>query len=389
METSSESKTITMSFNVVGKNLTHLIRTCWIEGRILPALDIIESSGCPEHFWLDVFTGKVKMEGQSKDDTLHIERDNTTMHENVDISFEAMNNRMIKELKKHSIMYANADARMRYWPFRMDIIGASYKTGKLGVYRETDENTFAKDKRIVESSGKILAELEPFFKQIYALKGLSIVDIDWSDVTESIQEFDYYHPAYLPEMKRIARTGESVPSTNLKTEFGLKNLDNMVENDIMNGTVIAKAEESKKQIDKIKEERKHEKITPFGLEIPEVTNAWIDRNGNFYGDFRDSIMFTLVHIEMGDRFIEDGIIPEELNVESEGNPSRYLEMTGWLKLSANQFYYLPRNEKLKVSSAQLKTVIKYAKIRGLDHINTGYFMKNVPIKDISEESFQM
>ncbi|MCK9575713.1 MAG: hypothetical protein WC979_02320 [Candidatus Pacearchaeota archaeon] len=386
METTTK-RSIKMSFNVNGENMTRLIRTCWSEGRIQPAINIIESCGCPEQFWLDVFTGNAKMEGNSNEDTLHIEPDTESFHDGVDITFDGMNNRMVAELKKHSILYANADSRMKYWPLRMDGMGVSYKTGKLGDYEELNGNTFAKDKTVVQKSGLILTELKPFFQYIYPMKDKSMFDIDWSDVADKIETFDYWHPNYLPIMSDRAKNGKDMPVADLKEELTGRALGKYT--DILGepSTVLAQQFTKEQEIESKK--RLQSVISPFGLDIPEVTNAWIDRNGNFYGDYRSSIMFTLIHLEMADKIYDAGLIPAELNVDCKNDPAKFIESTGWIKLSANQFFYYPKNLKLQITKQQLKTIKEYAKHRNMNSVNLGYFDKNYPIEKLTIESFNL
>lgn len=378
MET-TEKRTIKMTFNVNGENITNLIRDCWAECRILPAINIIESCGCPEQFWLDVFTGNAKIEGNSNDDTLHVERDNSTMNNGIDITFDAMNKRMIDEFIKQSIIYANADARMKYWLLRCDYIGVSYKTGKLSG--QPDGNTYEKDKRLVVSAGRALAEMKPFFTKIYPLKGLSLYDLPYHRVEAELEEFDFFHPNYLPVMEDRVKNGKDVQSTTGKNELEASLRDSKYKPTVgfISDAISDIAERPKKE---------REKLKPYGIDVEYVENAWIDRNGIFWGSDRSSIGFELVHINLAEQMHADGIIPEELTVETKGSPEKYLEHTGWVKLSANQFLYYPRNHRLKLSDAQLKTIKKYAQIRNMTHVNIGYFDKNIEINSLTKEMFE-
>jgi len=121
METKSEVKT--MQFNVVGENMTRLIRTLWCEGRVSVAFNVANDCGCPEKFWMKLCTGQAKMVGQSKDDTLGVENDDTKKHDGIDITLDAMVKRFEDAYVKKSILFINADNRMRYWPLIMGLEG--------------------------------------------------------------------------------------------------------------------------------------------------------------------------------------------------------------------------------------------------------------------------
>lgn len=394
MPTESKEKGTTryVSFGIDGEHMTRLLRNLWVEGRIQPAINIIDSCGCPENFWLNVFTGKAKMIGNSKDNTLRICKDSATYWNSEPLSFESRDTRFITQFIKHSIKYANADARMKYWPLRMDIIGVAYKTGKRGDYEQTRHQTFEKDKKIVENSGRELAELKPFFTYIYPLMGKSLYDIPWHSVEEELDtEFlDYYHPNYLPVMNDRVKNGKKVQTVNGKDELEKTTLGKypMPKSGEISDTIRYQNKPTDEEVEQIK----HEPITPFGIDIPNITNAWIDRNGNFYGDRRSSIMFTLIHIELAEKMQEDGIIPTYKNMpiwkNGKPEPSRYLEGTGWIKLSANQFLYYPENIRLKVTQSQINTIKKYAKIRNLKGVNIGYFDKNLPIDELTIKTFE-
>lgn len=373
------TKTRTLSFGIEGESMTDIIRTCWIEGRILPALNIIRDCGCPEQFWLKVFTGELKMAGNSADDTLHLEEDDRTTHQDTPISFEEMDKRMVKEFIKQSVIYANADARMKYWSLRMDSIGVSYKTEKRFSNYEELGATFAIDKIAAEKSGSALAELKPFFTYVYPLMGKSLFDIPYHKVQMELEEFDYFHPNYLPVMTDRVKNGKKVQTTNLEDELTSRAFGKVKDKPGHVSTAITLQEE-------LVERKKV--IEPSGIEHPDIQNAWIDRKGNFYGSLRFSIGFELVHLNMADDFLEAGILPKELNAECKDNPSAYMEQTGWIKLSSNQFLFYPRNANLKVSPAQIRTIAKYARIRNMQSVNIGYFDKNVSIENLSQESFE-
>lgn len=378
-----------MSFSVDGEHMTRLLRTLWVEGRIQPALNIIESCGCPEQFWIKLFTGKAKMVGNSGDDSLGIVDDDTEYHDSIKLSFDSLNDRMVKDFIKNSVLYANADARMKYWPLRMDVIGVAYKTGKRGEYKETHGTCFSRDKVSVERAGAALVELKPFFTYIYPLMGKSIYDIPWHKVEEQMEEFDLYHPNYLPVMSDIAKNGKKVPTVDLKDELTGRGVGKYsTPAGKISDVIKHQTQPSPQELESVKKE----KLKPMGLDDPNVTNAWIDRNGNFYGDRRFSVMFTLVHIELADKMQDDGIIPKyaDMPIWNNGKPEpcQYLEGTGWIKLSANQFLYYPKNYKLKVTQAQINTIKKYAKVRNLQGVHIGYFDKNVPVDELTIETFE-
>lgn len=384
-----ESTTHYMSFSVEGENMTRLLRTLWCEGRIQPAINIIESCGCPEQFWIKLFTGKAKMVGNSSDGSLGIVDDDTEYHDSIKLSFDSLNDRMVKDFIKNSINYANADARMKYWPLRMDGKGMSYKTGTMGTYEELHGQTFEKDKKIVKLAGRNLVELKPFFTYVYPLMGKSLYDLPWDSVVEQLEDFDLYHPNYLPVMSDIAKNGKPVPTVDLHDELAGRGIGKYsTPAGKISDVIKFQTQPSEQEIETVKKER----LKPMGLDDPTIENAWIDRNGRFYGDRRYSVMFTLVHIELAEKMQEDGIIPsyEDMPIWADGKPqpSQYLEGTGWIKLSSNQFLFYPRNNKLKVTDAQIQTIEEYAKIRNMKTVNIGYFDKNVPIEILTPNSFE-
>jgi hypothetical protein len=365
------------SYKISGEGLTNIIRQTWAEGRLSVALDICEDSGAPQETHIDICTGKQKILGVGD---LWLEKDTMTEYCGFDITLESTINRLEEKYVKLHIQFANAELRMRYFTLRCDFDGITYRNpsgAEKFMYSDVGVSTYDKDQVIINRVGRELAELEPLFSILYPLVGKTSKDIPYHRfLDEEIFEPDLEHPYYLPNLRKN------------KNEIIEKDIEG--KETIIGGIVVF----PKKSIEIDQTEkgklpnlsdykvREFRPISPDGIDDPYIENAWIARNGDFYGDMRMSIGSVFVHIEMAERLSANGIIPK-----TPISPEKYMEESGWIKLSNNEVHYYPKSEKTDYSSAQIKTLILYAKVRGLLEITIGSFGTKVKIEDLGKLTY--
>jgi len=364
----------TVHFRVNGEGLTNLIRQTWAEGRLSVAFDLCEDSGAPPETHIDICTGKKKICGVGD---LWLDPDNQTHFGSTDISLESTVERLENRYVKLHNDFSNADLRMRYFTLRCDWAGIKYrnsdkgqvaalaeaKMGRVGYYSSDgpDINTYSSDKIVIERVGKELAEMEPLFSILYPLVGKDFSDIPYHRLSvDDIFEPDIDHPYYLPNLKDNKENIKVYPKKSIE-------------------------EESQKHTTPAghlpvysipKEDKEIRPIVPEGIDNPYVENAWISRNGEFYGDMRMSIGGVFVHIELANRLSENNIVPD-----NDGNPESLMEENGWIKLSRNEVLFHPKDD-IDYSNEQIETLKKYAKYRKLDDITIGYFGKKIKVKNL-------
>ena len=283
---------------------------------------------------------------------------------NLKITVERLEDRYVKLHNE----FSNADLRMRYFTLRCDWAGIQYRNSEKSsiVVINNEKNGpapygYNSDKLIIERTGRELAELEPLFSILYPLVGKNMSDVPYHRISgEDIFEPDLDHPYYLPnpvEKKNDIKTysRKSIEDDTTTKPHHLPEL--------------------------VTEPKEIQPIVPEGIDNPFVDNAWISRDGDFYGDMRMSIGGVFVHIELADRLLENNIIPKSETM----SPEHYLEHAGWIKLSRNEVLFFPDGDK-DYTSYQIETLKKYAKVRKLDEITIGYFGKKIKVKDLDSLS---
>jgi hypothetical protein len=363
-------------FEMNGQGLTNLIRQTWAEGRLSIALSLCEDSGAPAESHIDICTGKQKIAGVGD---LHLEPDNITSWCGHDITLEASVNRLEEKYVKLHTQFANADLRMRYFTLRCDWAGIKYRNPKMELYPEF---TYDKDQVTINRVGKELAELEPLFSVLYPLVGKTMSDVPYDRFTEEeIFEPDLDHPYYLPNLKKnknevYKQEDPDGPKTITGgiPVFPKKAIETEAYKDL---TEKGELPEITNHL-----EKEIEPIFPWGIDDTYVENAWISPDGEFYGDARLSIGSVYVHIEMADRLLENNIIPKS----ETKSPEEYMEYVGWIKLSRNEVLFHPKDG-IDYTSSQIKTLKRYAKVRGLDEITIGAFGNKVKVKNLDSLTY--
>lgn len=215
-----ETETQTLKFQVHGDFLTDLIRSLWVESDLYACTNILEASGCPKEYWLDVVTGKLTMTGIN---TLNLADDDATEKHTIPLNIEDSVKRFEKAYVNQQIIYNQAHVRLSYWPFRMDIEGVHYKTGKyttdLGYNSSVDE-------KIIEKSAEVLVRLSPLFDWIYPIIGKELKDFDHSEILDALymteQQCDWDHPRLLFNMRDKHRKGKGLDTYNVRSLFDLE-----------------------------------------------------------------------------------------------------------------------------------------------------------------------
>ena len=363
-----------VNFRINGEGLTEIIRQTWAEGRLSVALTLCDDSGAPPETHIDICTGKQKICGVGD---LWLESDNETKFGNIDISVEATVERLEDRYVKLHNEFSNADLRMRYFTLRCDWAGIQYrnsekgqvaaiaeaKQGRVGYYSSNGpaQYTYNSDNLTIQNVGRELAELEPLFSILYPLIGKNMSDVPYHRISgEDIFEPDLDHPYYLPNLVEKKNDIKTYSRKSIEDDTTTKphHLPELVT-----------------------EPKEIQPIVPEGIDNPFVDNAWISRDGDFYGDMRMSIGGVFVHIELADRLLENNIIPKSETM----SPEHYLEHAGWIKLSRNEVLFFPDGDK-DYTSYQIETLKKYAKVRKLDEITIGYFGKKIKVKDLDSLS---
>jgi len=361
-------------FKVNGEGITDLIRQTWSEGRLSVALDLCEDTGAPKESHIDICTGKQKICGVGD---LWLEPDNTTKHCGIDITLETTIKRLEDKYVHLHNEFANADLRLRYFTLRCDYAGIKYRNPKLEPTPPL--HTYSKDELIIKKVGKELAELEPLFTILYPLIGKRISDLPYHRLTDDeIFEPELDHPYYLPNLKKNKDflIGWDIDGKRTITGgipvFPKKAIETESITPLTDDGQLPKLTD---HITIDKEEIRP--IVPEGLNDPYVDNAWISRDGDFYGDPRLSIGGVYVHIELAERLLENNIIPKSETM----SPERYLEHIGWIKLSRGEVLFNPKDD-IDYTSYQIETLKKYATIRELSDITIGYFGKKVKLENL-------
>ena len=365
-----------VSFNISGKNIMPLIRQMVdTEYRIAPAMDIIEDCGVPQEKIIDVILNKLKIEGDSKSNTLHLEEVNQTKE-----NYNKWINNCCKLFAKLSTQITLIQERLYYYTLLIDYRGVGYRNDKA-TFTAINGNTRNKDLKELKKFAHQLGEIEPLISKIFPVLSIPITYLDsfleeaYSDVEEEMEKIQELkeHPNFLPNINKYGRIEKYIPVKEFKTKKKY-NYDTQFNEDVAVGSLDDVIEKPKKV------EEPFEKIIPFGLDIDIVDTAWISPNGSFYGKF--GMSYQLIHLELTEKLQDSGIIPK-----SEKNADLWLERNGWIKLSQGRLL-ASYEYKEEITKNQIRTLKTYAEIRKLERILIGMVGKTYPVNKLDELSME-
>ena len=333
-----------MTFNINGENMTNLIRTTFVEGRLSVSKDLCDGCGLPEEYWIPVCTGTSKMIGDSNDNSLSVEDDDTKSHNGINIDLESIVARFEQKFAEFQLDFINAETRIRYYTLRVDYEGVLYRSDskRIPIHGDTPRYSLKSDKFSVECIGEKLSEMEPLFSWLYPALNKDPHNYMMEDYidTEHIFQPDMEANYYLPNMRN-----------NIKTVSG-----KMVEEEYLNSSIEP---HTLPNVSKFIRNQEH-KITNVDLntskenywgiktgldkdsEITQKYINWFNTGGNIKCD--DIDLVKTIPLNIGDGVIYyEGKDLRKLIGSRNGNEIT-LKINTWIGISLNAIHYYGRLE---------------------------------------------
>lgn len=303
--------TNTLLFWTTGDDMTRLIRDMWNSGEIDKAVNLCSS--VPLNIAIDICTGKLKLSGDTRegDHTLDVVEDKQETYFTVE--------NQIDTLEKMFVYFTDYNSALKR---QMNII-SSFHNSESRKYKKRKYG--APSPKDIDKSIYLNNEI----KVKKALKGLEIL---YPLVNKSISNLPIY---------KLGEYYSTIESERIENTIR-ENEEEKAWRDTYN--------KKEMKLNKYRiSDKPPIKPEPSKITNKDVTNGWIDLDGQFYCcGFQG-------HRELADDMKYHKIIPEHLELNNEN----FLERQGWCKLSANQIISYSYKRKELLTKKQVDTIVGF------------------------------
>lgn len=281
--------------------MTNVIRDMWNSMLVKGALEICRDGGMTNEQGVELCTGKLKLEGDTRkgDHTLEVMPDDAETHFTIERQIEQLEDKFIFYTDQASFL--NRQMKLGTLPTAR---AASYRINCIGHSQMQQDDRILKD---VSAKAKNIIE---GLTLLYPMIGKSIADIP-------VEKLGTIFSA--PEQETWDSAWEAVHQR--------------VFNEASGRHMTLEAPPKKKKV----LVRDNDKFFSFA-------NGWISPPGDFYG------CGWMGHISLGDDLADNGLIAEERD------PTKKMEELGWMKLQDNRFIIIAREP----TQSQIDMILEYS-----------------------------
>jgi hypothetical protein len=276
-------------FWTTGPDFTHTLRDLWDSNLVYSAITICLDGGMDVEAAVKVCTGKLKLEGDTRngDHTLDVVEDNTPPLFDIEKQITHLEDNFVYNTDHVSFLRRNME--LGKLPTAQ---AASYRKDGNGYSR------YAHDEETLTKVTKKVKEIVAGLGFLYPLVGKSLLDVPYERLGQKLSDIEESECA-----RAWGKVYEHVEQRKLSESY------------------ISDAEE---KVDEILQTPK--KVEPDTANITSYHNGWISPEGEFYGCSWQE------HRWLAGKIVEQGIV-----AEMDGNDDYTLEVNNWMKLQNQEF----------------------------------------------------